>query len=299
MSHDILLGTDSWHRFPSREYTDVGGDTCLLRLTTAVVQVPLTTSDLLSSPSRSPKMVAAVGRSDPSPCPEMVAMVECPDHDGSEFKLVFNCKRPRQFQADSRVWVPLRVETARGEVVSSGKFYARLAEIWDPHEIVVEAGGCELPLSVAQNVQLHPDEVISSSLTPLIETPLSDFVFTEISESGGDENGLPTPPAAASSVNVVDSTPPSVDAPPDNPDRPEQPPPEILAGMSPECQVAFRRLWSAVPPHLRELNLVSIMQRGPPRISITSPRCWCNIPIGFPKVRWTWGIVLPFHSVSI
>lgn len=78
-----------------------------------------------------------------------------------------------------------------------------------------------LPLSVAQSAQLHPDKVISSSLTPLAETPFSDLAPTAAPDGGGGEDVSPTPPAAAPSVNAVDPTPPSVNPPLDNPDTPE------------------------------------------------------------------------------
>ena len=44
--------------------------------------------------------------------------------------------------------MPLRIETADDMVVQQGTFNAKFADNWNPEEIMVEAGGCELPLSV-------------------------------------------------------------------------------------------------------------------------------------------------------
>ncbi|CAN0328502.1 unnamed protein product, partial [Ectocarpus sp. 4 AP-2014] len=120
MSHEILLGTDSWRHFPRPEYIDIGDDTCLLRLNNSTLSSGVSFSEDSSGSSICPKKVAAIdpplsaaatNRADFS---DMVAMVECPNHDGSEFRLVVDSSVRSPFVEGQREWVPIRVETSAG-----------------------------------------------------------------------------------------------------------------------------------------------------------------------------------------
>lgn len=74
MSHDILLGTDSWRHFPRREYIDIGNDTCLLRLNNSAHSSGVSFSETTTPRSAYPKMIAAAAAADRPDFSDMIAI---------------------------------------------------------------------------------------------------------------------------------------------------------------------------------------------------------------------------------
>ena len=101
--------------------------------------------------------------------------------------------------------------------------------------MIVEAGGCELPLSVSKTLLVKDGGVISNNVNRLVQTPLSELaVIPEVTPSlhTVEEN---TPVSSESKSNTT-------------------PPPELLKGMKPDCIEAFVRMWERLPTHLRDIN---------------------------------------------
>ena len=102
MAHEILLGTDSWARFPVREYKDIGNHETILTLRTTQHEDRFRES--FSESNR------------------MTAYTECAFQNGSEHKIVFDGEKTVQFKHDNRYWITVRVETGRGWKVSKGLY---------------------------------------------------------------------------------------------------------------------------------------------------------------------------------
>ena len=106
--------------------------------------------------------------------------------------------------------------------------------------MIVEAGGCELPLSVAETSFVKSGSIVCSDVvTKLIETPLYGFSVS---------------PKVPSQLYTIYECPPELskmefDSTPDT-----SPPAELLTGMRPDCHAAFRRMWERIPAHLRDIN---------------------------------------------
>ena len=131
--------------------------------------------------------------------------------------------------------MPLRIETINGMVYSKGPFIAKFADNWSPEEMIVEAGGCELPLSVNKTLLVKDGSVISNNVNRLVETPLSELAVI--------------PEVTPSLHTIEENTPVSSESNPNT-----TPPPELLKGMKPDCIEAFVRMWERLPTHLRDIN---------------------------------------------
>ena len=154
MAHEILLGTDSWARFPVREYKDIGNHETILTLRTTQHEDRFRES--FSESTR------------------MTAYTECAFQNGSEHKIVFDGEKTVQFKHDNRYWRTVRVETGRGWKVSKGLYYARLSDAWSSTEVVVNASGCQLPLAPLANISLSPGKILSASVVSLTKLEWDD-----------------------------------------------------------------------------------------------------------------------------
>ena len=134
ISHEIILGTYSWARFPVREYKDIGELDTILTLRTTQHEDRFRES--FSESTR------------------MTAYTECAFQNGSEHKIVFDGDHTVQCKHDKKYSITVRVETGRGRKASKGLYYARLLDSWSPTEVVVDASGCQQPLAPLFNTMV-------------------------------------------------------------------------------------------------------------------------------------------------
>ena len=111
---------------------------------------------------------------------------------------------------------------------------------------------CLLRLQTAEQTPLKTSDLLPPSpfqnmVAPLVEAPLTDFVFTANDKETDNVDGGSNSAASGPYVNLVGPAPSLVEqqtepslksptvAPSDDSVRTEEPPPDLFAGMSLEC----------------------------------------------------------------
>ena len=136
VAHNIILGTDSWALFPVREYVDVRENETILTLRTTQHE------------SRCAVSVSSAAQ-------RMTACTECVFQTGREHRLMLGQDNPVSCSRDHRYWITVNIVTStRGCKVSTGLYCAGLREEWNSSEIVVDARGCQLPLTSLVDISL-------------------------------------------------------------------------------------------------------------------------------------------------
>ena len=92
MAHNTLSGTDSWARFPVREYVDVGENETILTL-------------------RTTQHESRCADSAPSAAQRMTAYTECVFQTGQEHRLVFGHDIPVSDSRDHRYCITVNIVT--------------------------------------------------------------------------------------------------------------------------------------------------------------------------------------------
>ena len=225
MAQNILLGTDSWARFPVREYVDVGENETIFTLRTT--QHENRCADTVSSAAH-----------------RMTTYTECVFQTGQEHRLVFGHDTPVSYSRDHRYWITVNIVTpTRGCKVSTGLYYARLRDEWSPSGIVVDASGCQLPLTPLVDSSLKPGDTLSTSVVSLAKINWDNVSVKPEPQPNTTDLSSPAP----RNISCVQSQ---------EKDTPSQksPPPSMTVNMSEDQQSPFLKLWDKIPPHLHDIN---------------------------------------------
>ena len=213
----LLLGRDSWMRFPSRSYQTLPPQP------DGRISGKLT----LSSCDDNFSSAAAYIRN-------------CETLDAA-YHLVYN--GPGVTLTDSPQLIPVHLVRLDGSPALTGHYMVDfLPDYADsvPSERFVSSGRQLIPLTGCQD--LEPDEVLGTASSPLLRVPLKTLT--------------PSAPPADVSALAEPSTPPAVQPPPppNTSDPPDEPPPELLHRLDHSQRESFLCLWNTVPPHIRRID---------------------------------------------
>ena len=174
----------------------------------------------------------------------MTAYTECIFQSGQENRLIFGHDAPVSYRRGHRYWTTVKIVTStRGCEVSTGLYHARLRKEWNPSEIVVDASGCQLPLTPLVDISLAQGDNSSNSAVSLVKIEWDDvYVETE-----------PKSPAFCAQSQLLDNISCAQSQEHDNPSS-KAPPPSMTINVSEEQQTAFVKLWEKIPPHLHDIK---------------------------------------------
>ena len=213
----LLLGRDSWMRFPTRSYQTLPPQP------DGRISGELT----LSSCDDNFSSAAAYIRN-------------CETLDAA-YHLVYN--GPGVTLTDFPQLIPVNLARLDGSPALTGHYMVDfLPDYADsvPSERFVSSGRQLIPLTGCQD--LEPDEVLDTASLPLLRVPLKALT--------------PSSHPADVSALAESSTPPAVQPPPppNTSDPPDEPPPELLHRLDHSQREFFLRLWNTVPPHIRRID---------------------------------------------
>ena len=213
----LLLGRDSWMRFPTRSYQTL----------------PPQPDDRISGE---------------------LTLSSCDDNFSSAAAYIRNCETldaayhlvyngPGVTLTDSPQLIPVNLVRLDGSPALTGHYMVDfLPDYADsvPSERFVSSGRQLIPLTGCQD--LEPDEVLGTASSPLPRVPLKTLT--------------PSAHPADVSALAESSTPPTVQPPPppNTSDPPDEPPPELLHRLDHSQRESFLRLWNTVPPHIRRID---------------------------------------------
>ena len=213
----LLLGRDSWMRFPTRSYQTL--------------------------PPQPDGRISGE-----------LTLSSCDDNFGSAAAYIRNCETldaayhlvyngPGVTLTDSPQLIPVNLVRLDGSPALTGHYMVDfLPDYADsvPSERFVSSGRQLIPLTGCQD--LEPDEVLGTASSPLLRVPLKTLT--------------PSAHPADVSALAESSTPPTVQPPPppNTSDPPDEPPPELLHRLDHSQRESFLRLWNTVPPHIRRID---------------------------------------------
>ena len=215
----LLLGRDSWMRFPTRSYQTLPPQP------DGRISGELTLS---SCDDNFSSAAAYIGN--------------CETLDAA-YHLVYN--GPGVTLTDSPQLIPVNLVRLDGSPALTGRYMVDfLPDYADsvPSERFVSSGRQLIPLTGCQD--LEPDEVLGTASSPLLRVPLKTLTP---SAHPGDLSAL-----AESSTSLPAVEPPP---PPNTSDPPDEPPPELLHRLDHSQRESFLRLWNTVPPHIRRIDI--------------------------------------------
>ena len=213
----LLLGRDSWMRFPSRSYQTLPPQP------DGRISGELT----LSSCDNNFSSAAAYIRN-------------CETLDAA-YHLVYN--GPGVTLTDSSQLIPVNLVRLDGSPALTGHYMVDFLPVYAdsvPSERFVSTGRQLIPLTGCQD--LEPDDVLGTASSPLLRVPL--------------KNLTPSASPADVSALAESYTPPALQPapPPNTSDPPDEPPPELLHRLDHSQRESFLRLWNTVPPHIRRID---------------------------------------------
>ena len=214
----LLLGSDSWMRFPSRSYQTLpphpdGRTFGELTLSTC--------DDNLGS--------AAAYIHNREASDNAYHLV----YDGLDVSLT-----------DSPQLIPANLVRLDGSPAPTGHYMVDLLPAKDdsyPLERFVSSGRQLIPLTGYQD--LEPCDILGTASSPLLRVSLEALFLHDALADVSALAESPTPPS-----------PQSVPSPNITSDPPDEPPPERLDRPDPIQRESFLRLWNTVPPHIRRID---------------------------------------------
>ena len=214
----LLLGRDSWMRFPSRSYQ------------TLPPHPDGRTFDEFSL----------------SPCEDNLgstaAYIRNREALDSAYDLVYDGLGVPL--TDSSQLIPVNLVRLDGSPALTGHYMVDLLPVNDdsyPLERFVSSGRQLIPLTGYQD--LEPGDTLGTASSPLLRVSLEAL---SLHDDLADVSALaksPTPPL-----------PQPVSLPNITSDSPDEPPPELLARLDPSQRKSFLRLWNTVLPHIRRID---------------------------------------------
>lgn len=144
------------------------------------------------------------------------------DGDGTVV-VKFNGKR--RWLPNEMSWVDVNLTNPDGSAAAKGTYRVQFSKNWYPSEALVKNGGTEIPLRrVGDSARLlKRGEIVGLGGEPLKEVSLDEFSLEQ-----NDEFITQLPD--------------------------DEPPADVMSSLKPAQQVAFRRLWQRVPPHIRDVH---------------------------------------------
>ena len=214
----LLLGRDSWMRFPSRSYQTL-------------------------SPQPNGRIFGEL------------TLSLCEDNLGSAAAYIRNRKSSDAVHhlvydglgvslIDSPQLIPVNLVRLDGSPALTGHYMVDLFPAHDdsnPSERFVSSGRQLIPLTGYQD--LDPGDILSTASWPLLRVPLEALTPHNVP---ADVSALTESPTTTAS-----QTAPSLTTAPDFPD---EPPPELLHRLDHNQHESFLRPWNTVPPHIRRID---------------------------------------------
>lgn len=130
-------------------------------------------------------------------------------------------------------WVKVKLTNPDGSDAAPGTYRVQFEKHWYPREALVENGTSEIPMRRIGDSSrlLKPNEIVGRGGEPLKQVSLDEFSLEENEEF---------------KVHMVQEG--EAEMPND------EPPADVMSSLNPAQQVAFRRLWQRVPPHIRDVH---------------------------------------------
>ena len=214
----LLLGRNSWIRFPSRSY-----------------------QTLPPHPDG-----RTFGELTLSPCDDNLgsaaAYIRNREASDNAYHLVYDGLGVSL--TDSPQLIPVNLVRLDGSPALTGHYMVDLLPVNDdsyPLERFVSSGRQLIPLTGYQD--LEPGDILGTASSSLLRVSLEAL---SLHDDLADVSALaesPTPPSPQS------VSPPNITS-----DSPDEPPPELLARLDPSQRESFLRLWNTVPPHIRRID---------------------------------------------
>ena len=214
----LLLGRDSWMRFPPRSY-----------------------QTLPPHPDG-----RTFGELTLSPCDDNLgsaaAYIRNRETSDNAYDLVYDGLGVSL--TDSPQLIPVNLVRLDGSPAITGHYMVDLLPVNGdsyPLERFVSSGRQLIPLTGYQNLE-HGD-ILSTGSSPLLRVSLEALSVHDnlANVSSLAESRTPPPPQPISPPNITS-------------DSPDEPPPELLARLDPSQRESFLRLWNTVPPHIPRID---------------------------------------------
>ena len=214
----LLLGRDSWMRFPSHSY-----------------------QTLPPHPDG-----RTFGELTLSPCDDNLgsaaAYIRNREASDNAYHLVYDGLGVSL--TDSPQLIPMNLVRLDGSPALTDHYMVDLLPVNDdsyPLERFIFSGRQLIPLTGYQD--LEPSDILGTALSPLLRISLEALSLHDALADVSALADSPTPP----SPQPV--SPPNITS-----DSPDEPPPELLARLNPSQRESFPRLWNTAPPHIRRID---------------------------------------------
>ena len=133
MSHDLLLGRDSWDHFPVRKYKDTNEDETVVTFTAQ-------DDGSAAGNHRFKKWVD-----------QAIGMIESP----ADCRFVVRHADKSSMLSEGFTWVRVELRNCDGSAADPGSYYVRFQNGWTPSEAIVDAGLSEIHLQRAEGSEHH------------------------------------------------------------------------------------------------------------------------------------------------
>ena len=218
MRCSLILGRDSWMRFPSRSY-----------------------QTLTPHPDG-----RTFGELTLSPCDDNLgsaaAYIRNRETSDNAYHLVYDGLGVSL--TDSPQLIPVDLVRLDGSPALTGNYMVDLLPVNDdsyPLERFVSSGRQLIPLTEYQD--LEPGDTLGTASSPLLCVSLEALSLHDVLADVSALAESPTPPS-----------PQPVPPPNITSDPPDEPPPELLDRLDPSQRESFLRLWDTVPPHICRID---------------------------------------------